>query len=174
MKNKNVIFAVGVGLLIVILLIVLVNVDGGGEGSSSSEDVNAIVEQAQKDSEAATEDKMRDFDQIDIDKYLEIYEGDSYELVLFARDTCGYCQIDEPILKTILYENEGLEIHYVDTDALGDDGSNKLYQSNTETFESFGTPLLLIVRDKVVVDKVDGLTDKEHYEDFLKTYNFIK
>lgn len=178
MKDKNKIIAIVGVILVIILLIVVGNMSGGdfsggSEESSLSNDSNDIITNAENESKAATEDKMRDFSSIDINKYLEYYAGSETKVVLIARPTCHYCQIAEPILKTILFENEGLEINYLNTDDLDDDSFNKLYESNTETFENFGTPMLLIIKENKIIDKVDGLTDKAHYLEFFKNNSLL-
>ena len=174
MNKKSIIIICSI-VLIFVLLIVSFNM---GEGSSKknnklSDDADVILANAKEESSNASEDKMRDFTYIDIDKYLELYSSNTNTLVLFARPDCQYCEIAEPILKTILFENEGFDINYINISELGDEGGKKLYESNN-FFESIGTPLLIIVKDNEIVDRVDGLTDKTHYEDFLRTYQFIK
>ena len=40
--------------------------------------------------------------------------------------------------------------------------------------EGYGTPILLVVGEGKIIDKVDGLTDSAHYVDFFKRNEFIK
>ena len=176
--KKKLIISMVVALVVCTLLAISFNLDGEGSSSSSSksvlsDDPDVIMANAEKESANATEDKMRDFNVINIDKYFELLPESTYSLVLFERPGCYYCQIAEPILKTILYENEGLEINSINTDDLSGNDKERLYDSD-EFFTNLGTPLLLVIGDNKIIDNIDGMTDRAHYEELLKKYKFIK
>lgn len=178
-KNQKTMIIVLIGAFIIILSFSFFvgNDNSNNKGNSRtdtelSNDPNLIFENAKKESENVKDSEKNEFKEIDIDTYLEYYQGNENKLILIARPTCSYCQIAEPILKNIAYENN-LEINYLNTDNFKDDDEAKLVKSDDFFNEGFGTPLLLVVKDKKIVDKIDGLTDKSHYIEFLKANNFI-
>ncbi|MCI8569664.1 MAG: hypothetical protein HFJ11_06810 [Bacilli bacterium] len=138
-----------------------------------SEEPNKILENAQNESKKVKEEEQKELTEINIDKYLEYYQGSENKIILIARPTCSYCQIAEPIIRKIAKEKD-LEINYLNTDNFENDDEAKLVKSDEFFNEGFGTPLLLIVKDNKIVDKIDGLTDTAHYTEFFKTYGFIK
>ena len=140
--------------------------------TSSSTDVEDMINRAQEESANVSEDEQKDFNDIDVDDYLDLYEGSKNSVVLFASPTCGYCQIAEPILHHIAYQYN-LTINHVDVSELSSDESEKLTDSN-EYFSQLGTPALLVVANGEIVDSVNGLVDTDSYVDFFKDNGFIK
>ncbi len=135
---------------------------------SSSEDLSTKVE---KEAKAVKSSEQKDYKKISVDDFFELYNGDSYSLVLIGRDSCQYCNLVEPILKNISYENN-LDFNYLNTENVNEDDKNKLISSNSY-FSNFGTPTLLVVQSGNIVDNIEGITTKEKYVEFLKKYNFI-
>lgn len=159
------------------ILIIMSFFVGGQENSKEdaskmSEDANVIIANAQNESDSVKEEETKELPEINMDTYLEYYNGEENKLVLIARPTCHYCQIAEPIIKNIAYEND-LDISYLNTDNFEGDDETKLVQSDEFFSEGFGTPLLLVVSEGKIVNKVDGLTDKAHYTEFFKSTGFI-
>ena len=113
-----------------------------------------------------------DLNEIGIDEYLDLLKGDEASIIYVARPTCHYCQEMEPIVKNIVYEY-GIEVNYLNTDELDDDGQAKLVKSDDYFSEGYGTPLLLVVKDDEIVDIQEGLTDKDTTVNFLKDNGFI-
>lgn len=167
-----------IGVIVVCLFSFFASLDSSNKKSSSSsnssnsEDVNAIIERAKSESGAVKTDERKEFNSIDISKYLELLSGSDNSLILIARPTCGYCQIAEPIIQNIAYKY-GIDINYLNTDDFEDDDESKLISSNEYFSEGYGTPILLIVSNGDIVDKVDGLTDTENYIKFFTSYGFI-
>lgn len=175
MDRKKILTIVGIILLIILLIVgcLVGNEEAGESNTQLSNNPQDILSNAQRESKAVKEDEQGDYTEIDIDKYLEYYNAESEKLVLIARPTCTYCQIAEPILKKIIKEYN-IEINYLNTDNLKGEDTEKFTSSDEEFSNGFGTPMLLVVGQGKIIDKVDGLTDTAHYIDFLKNYNFIK
>ena len=175
-KNNLIIFICAI-LLVLVLLVISFNVDNKGDKSSGtstlSNDPNVILENATKESESATIDKMRDFVEIDSNKYLELYSDNKHSVVLFIKTGCSFCETAIPILKTILFENKELVINSINISDLTVDDRKAIYDSNNY-FSTIGTPLLLVVKDNEIVDKIEGLTDRAHYLEFFEKYQLIK
>ena len=163
------------GVVVVILLIVASTISPNKKETKSkdTEDVEVIISNAEKESAAATEKEQKDLPEINMDTYLEYYNGEENKIVLLARPTCHYCQIAEPIIKKIA-KDYNLNIDYLNTDNFSEDDNSKLMHSDEFFNEGYGTPVLLVVGQGKIVDKVDGLTDTNHYIEFFKDTGFIK
>lgn len=185
-KNKKVIIGivVTIGIILLCALCYFVSsaaTDKRGDAyekssetnNNTSNDVNDMTSRAQEESAAVSDDEKKDFEEIDIDTYLELYEGDERSIVLFSRPTCGYCQIAEPILHHIAYQYD-LTINHVNTDKMDSDDSTKLFESDDFFNDGLGTPLLMVVSNGEIVDVVNGLVDTENYVDFFSDNGFLK
>jgi thiol-disulfide isomerase/thioredoxin len=170
MNNKK---KTGTIILIVVLAIVCIiamNITGGSEKTTSNTTSSSTAEE---ESAAVKDSEKKDFVTIKIDKYLEYYKGSTNTIILIARPTCHYCQIAEPILHNVAYKYD-LTINYLNTDDFSSDDETTLVNSDSYFKNGFGTPLLLIVSNSKIVDKVEGLTTSEAYTSFFKTNGFIK
>ena len=170
----------GIILVIIIIVLLLVATTVGSNNNSknqtpeeASENVDKILSNAQQESQKVTDEEKKEFPQINMDTYLEYYSGEEMKIVLLARPTCTYCQIAEPIIQKIA-KDYNLNIDYLNTDEFSEDDQQRLMNSDEFFKEGYGTPVLLIVGQNKIIDKVDGLTDTAHYIDFFKKYEFIK
>ena len=147
--------------------------ESSNSNESSETDTMDMTTKAQQESEAVPEDEQKDFDDIDVDEYLDLYDGDENSIVLLSRPTCGYCQIAEPILHHIAYQYD-LTIYHINTDEMNDEDSDNLINSDDFFSDGFGTPLLLVVSNGEIVDMVSGLVDTDSYVSFFTENGFIK
>lgn len=171
MKNKETVILIGV----VIIAIVLVFIFGSNKKEEKiikSDDPEVIFSNAQKESKSIPENEQKELTPINVDTYLEYYNGTEKKAVLIARPTCGYCQIAEPIIKNIAYKYK-IDIYYLNTDEFTEEDDTNFKESNEYLTEGVGTPQLFVVGNSSIIDKVDGLTDSYHYEDFLKNNGYI-
>lgn len=167
--NKKVFGIVGI-ILLVVLLIVCASINPNSKYSNNS---TSIIENAIEESSNIKEEEKKDFIEINVDEYLNKYNGEEKSIVLVARPTCNYCQIAEPIIHNIAYKYD-LTINYLNTDNFQNDDSQRFIQSDEFFSNGFGTPMLLLVSNGKIDDMVDGVTDTKHYEEFLKNNSFIK
>lgn len=130
-----------------------------------------MYEQAVKDSANVTDSKRKEPNQISVDDYLELYNSDSNSIILLSRPTCHYCQIATPIIENIIYEKNA-KINYINTDELSDEDKTKLLESDEYLTKGYGTPLILVVGNSKIIDKIEGLTTKTNYMDFFKEYGW--
>ena len=152
------------------------------DGDSYNENTNTestagsaqdMTTRAQEESANVPEDEQKDFEDIDVDTYLELYDGEEDAIVLLSRPTCGYCQIAEPILHHIAYQYD-LTINHINTDEMSEEDGTNLIESDDYFSEGFGTPLLLVVSNGEIVDRVNGLVDTDSYVSFFTANGFIK
>ena len=182
-KNKKIVIGIAIAVGVVLLCALCyfassaVSSKAGDSYSenldtTTSSDVENMTTRAQEESANVSEDEKKDFKDIDVDEYVDLYEDSKNSVVLFASPSCGYCQVAEPILHHIAYQYD-LTIYHVDVSALSADESEELADSN-DYFSQLGTPALLVVSNGEIVDSVDGLVDTDSYVDFLKDNGFIK
>lgn len=164
-----------VGIVLLLLLVASFTSSNEKESTSSkdSEDVEVILSNAQKESKKVTEQQQKELIEVNMNTYLEYYNGEENKIVLLARPTCGYCQVAEPIIKKVA-KDYNLDINYLNTDNFTEDDQADLIHSDEFFKEGYGTPVLLVVGQGKIINKVDGLTDTAHYIKFFKETGFIK
>lgn len=174
MDKKKIGIIIGIILLIVLFIIsIFISPKESESSNTQDDDIEAIINNAEKESASVKEDEMKEFIDINMDTYLDYYNGNEQKIVLIARPTCHYCQIAEPIIHNVAYQYD-LDIHYLNTDNFSEDDQSKLINSDEFFSEGFGTPLLLSVSEGSIKSKVDGLTDYEHYIEFFKENGYIE
>lgn len=166
-KNEKILLIVGIILVVGIVIISIFITPKEGKEITGSENAEQIIANAMAESEAVKEEEKKDFIEIDVATYMNYYQGSEKKLVLVGRPGCQYCQIAEPILKNIAFEQD-LEIYYLNTDNFSEDDQTTFVQSDDYFSGGFGTPLLLSVQNGNILDATEGLTDKAHYEQFFE------
>lgn len=176
-KKEKIGWGVAVGALFLLMIIILVAGNGDNQSSNDtnalSNDVNTILKNAQEESAKVTDSEKKDFEDINVDTYLDYYRGEETRIILIARPTCGYCQIAEPILHKLAKDYD-LAINYLNTDNFQGDDLQKVKDSDEFLKDGFGTPILMLVGQGRIIDKVDGLTDAAHYIDFFVKNQIIQ
>ena len=172
-KDKKIEIAVVVSI-VAVLLIACCFVAGKGSKNSSfsnkSNNTNETLTNAQEESAAVTDEDKKDFESIDVNQYLEFYKGSENKVVFIGRPTCSYCQI--AIVRKINKDYD-LNIYYLNTDEFTGDDEANFVKSDEFLENGYGTPMLFIVSNNEIVDKVDGLTDTTHYIEFLEKNKII-
>ena len=169
--NKKVFGVIGV-IVLVVLLIVSCSIKPNEKNTSDSGS-GSIIENATIEASEIETDEMKEFIDININEYLNMYNGVENSLVLVGRPTCHYCQIAEPILHNIAYKYD-INIYYLNTDNFTDEDADNFIKSNEYFNDGFGTPMLLVVSNGKINDIVDGVTDTKHYLEFLKKNEYIQ
>ena len=170
MKKKK--FGI-IGVIVLVVLLIISSSITTDNKNSLSDDLETIISNATNEAKSIKSSEMKSFNEINVDEYINKYNGEEKSLVLIGRDTCHYCQIANPILKHINYIYK-IEFNYLNTDNFKEGDAQKLIDSDSYFANGFGTPLLLVIQDGSIKDKVDGLTDTAHYMKFLKENGFIK
>lgn len=183
MKKENVEKLKSATIVVLILIIVfgasyftseLQECDNGGSSTTTSSTNNSSNDSSDSSSTSdIPEDEQGELNDIDIDEYLDLKEGSDASIIYIARPTCHYCQEMEPIVRNIVYEY-GVEINYLNTDELDDDGQAKLIESDDHFSEGYGTPLLLVVQNDEIVDIQEGLSTKDTTVNFFRDNGFIE
>lgn len=184
MKKENVEKLKSATIVVLILIIVfgasyftseLQECDNGGSTTTSSNDSSSTGSSSSSSTSTSDipEDEQGELTSIDIDDYLDLKEGSDASIIYIARPTCHYCQEMEPIVRNIVYEYD-VEVNYLNTDELDDEGQAKLIESDDYFSEGYGTPLLLVVQNGEIVDIQEGLSTKDTTVNFFRDNGFIE
>lgn len=94
------------------------------------------------------------------------------EMIYLGRPTCSYCQMLEPILKTMREEYD-VKYTYINTDEISSTQLSEILKELGIKEDEFGTPYLVIVKDEEVIDRSIGLVDASVMFEFLQTNGLI-
>lgn len=98
-------------------------------------------------------------------------------IIYIARPGCGFCKQQEPIVEKIV-EEQGLTVHYLNTDNLSEDEFYSLVKVDTGLFgedgKDFGTPTILVVKSGKILDAVVGYKEEEALLEFFDKNGLIK
>lgn len=181
MKKENIDKLKNVTIVALILIIVFgasyftseLQEDKGDNKNNTTTTSTSTSSSSTSTSSDIKEDEQADLNDIDIDEYLDLKKASDASIIYIARPTCHYCQEEEPIVKNIVYEYK-VKVNYLNTDELDDNGQAKLIKSDDYFSEGYGTPILLVVKNDKIVDKLEGLSDKDTIVKFFKDNGFIK
>lgn len=112
---------------------------------------------------------------IDYEEYKEILNSKKKELIVITQTGCSACIKATPVLNEIAREYKDLKINVFNIYYLTSEEKTEFLSSlDYLKEENWGTPLMLVVEGKKVVDTSNGFKDKETYIKFLQETNFIK
>lgn len=155
-------------VLLILTVIAFLVTDIERDTKSDSE---KYLDKATEESKSAS--KRKKTQEIDVERYLELYENSEKSVVLITRSGCEYCKIAVPIIENILYE-EKFDIYSIDIGKLTNEGRQEIADSNSYFEEGFATPVLLLIGENEIKDKIEGLATKYEYKKFFKKYGYIK
>lgn len=173
---KIVLITLGIILVCVLCFLVSANSSEVYQETTTTEeltDEESIIEVATKEAGEVSDDERTAPEEISIDSYLEKYEEEGKHLVLISRTTCQYCKIATPIIENLIYKYN-IEINYLNPDNMSDEDTSKLISSDDYFSEGYGTPLLMVVGDGKITDKIEGLVTRDSYIAFLQEYGFME
>ena len=107
------------------------------------------------------------FNEVTLDEYLDLVNGQDKSIILVARPTCSYCEAFAPILSEAK-DDLGLTVNYIDTDKFSSDDWTTFNESLDYLSENeWGTPLTLIVQNGEVVDANNGYVELDTIKAFF-------
>ena len=167
-KNTQIILFVVVGLVIVIALLIPYTTNNK---NNKTEAVTVNTLTCDDDNPESEHDTT--LNTITCSEYNDIINGDTKNVVLYARPTCSYCNKFVPVLEEIV-EEYGIELNYFDIDTLSQDELKEFYSSSSlMTSSDFGTPALVIIKNGKIVDSSIGYTEKDTTVDWLEEKGII-
>ena len=150
------------GIIVVLLLVI---VFGGSYFAS----------ELKNNCSGSTKAEAKELTQISYADYKNLKKGKDLSVIYVARPTCGYCQKQEPIVKSIKGEYD-VEFYYFNTDEVSQ-GDLEEFIKSYDVFkggENFGTPTFLLVQKGKIVDSLIGYNEKDSLVSFLKDHKIIE
>lgn len=166
-------------LTMIVIVLILAIVLGGSYMLSEMNDKGNYSNPSHNNTtstEEIPEEEQGDYNLIGLEEYFSLKAGSEYSIVYVARPTCGWCQQEGPFLRNVIYKYDA-KVNYLNTDNLTKEEHQKFTNSLAEDdsyFEKgYGTPLILIVKDNKIVDKLPGYHEQEDIISFFQEYNLI-
>lgn len=145
-KKKTIIFTVALAIIALILIICFVFIELRKEGIIGSSESNVIVEEFNKN-----------------------YNAKERKVIFYASSTCGYCDLQKPVLETIA-EDYDVEYYSIDASLLSNSQRNEII----EKLDIEGaTPTIAIVEKGKVVATQVGYTDGSGLVSFFKKNKIV-
>ena len=111
--------------------------------------------------------KGQELNDITYSQYKDILEKEGLHFVYLGTPHCGFCEAIEPILKR-LQEEENIVFNYLNISTKTDSEYGDI-ESTADFFrEPWGTPTLLAINDKEVINVVSGYREIDDLRDFIK------
>ncbi len=110
-----------------------------------------------------------------VTEYLDIIDDNDISIIYIARPTCSFCKMFEPVLTSVL-EKYKIGVEYVNVDnILTESEWNSFYNSNEYLKAGeWGTPTLIVFKNKEILNVNSGYVDEEALVKFLKDNELIK
>lgn len=162
---------------IIICLVTLIVFGGAFFVSALSDKDNSYAFNENKgntntEKEVYDEADMKAHTDIKINEYLNLKKEDKLNIIYVARPTCGYCEIQDPILRHVAFLHD-LKVNYLNTDNFSNKDNSKFMQSDKKFENGYGTPMILITKNDKIIDSTPGLTEKDPLIKFFKDNGII-
>lgn len=144
----------------IVILLILGRNDGKCESSNSGSDSSNIVASVEY-AKLTDADKKKGSEEMQ--KFYTYFDKEEPTLLVFASTSCGWCQLQEPIVEKIA---EAYDLDYLYMDYTKLEGSEV---SNVVSYLGIGggTPTSTIVQSGKVLKSVEGMLEGKDYVEFL-------
>lgn len=126
----------------------------------------------------APEDATLPINYVDYSQYEKLIASSTPQLIVIGQTSCSACMMAKPSLLEI-GNKYGVKINYLNLTELqtSDNGSELITKFNNSlaflTEESWGTPLMIVVKNNEVIASSKGFLSTDTYVSFLKEQGFI-
>lgn len=109
---------------------------------------------------------------ITLSEFYELNEGDTPAVIFIGRPTCSHCVSFSPKLRAESAEAK-VEINYFNLDLITDEATfNEFKKSNSVlNNDDWGTPLVILVKNKTVIDVLSGDVENSEIIQFFEDNN---
>lgn len=113
------------------------------------------------------EDDFAGVKEIGYSDYSQMVEENKNFVLLVVREGCTYCESFEPIMEETVNE-KNIPVYVIDIATFTEDELNEFYESNKFLSKGdWGTPTTLVLQGSVVIDSLEGMTEKDKLIEFL-------
>ena len=126
----------------------------------------------------AKEDAKLSLNYIGMDEYRELINSSTPEVIVVGQTSCSHCMMAKPALLDIA-SRYGVKINYLNVTELKseENGTELINEFNSSLDylqnEEWGTPLMMVVKNKEVVATSNGYLSENDYVKFLKDQGII-
>lgn len=114
------------------------------------------------------------FNEIDADQFVELFSKEGVSIITMGRDDCSFCVQFLPTLQQSVDEYD-YTLNYYDINKLNDEAADKIKALSDFLEENLGvTPVLIAVKDGIVVDSIVGASDYENLTSLLEKQGISK
>lgn len=165
-KTRYIIIAVVTVLLLALIVVIIIfgNTDSNNSSSNSNNTSNVSSDSntSSKKERNTSTDVLKEF-------YKE-FDSEDLNVIFFARSTCGYCNLEKPILKQIAKDYD-IDYYDIDTDKISTTETSEIMSAlNIEGY----TPTTVIVKEGNIVATQQGYLDGQDYVDFFSKNGILK
>ena len=110
-----------------------------------------------------------------MDEYLKLLSSSETSVIYIARPTCSHCVTQTPRMKHIKYKYK-VEINYLNTDNFNEkkkDYDRVIASADYFKENDLATPLILIVKDGKIIDKIEGESPLEDVVTLLSNNGLV-
>lgn len=152
MSDKTRYIIIGVISFVLLALIIVLAIYG-----------NKTTKESSASNKTEEKSKARDTSTEFLKNFYKAYDSKEEKLIFFARSSCGYCNLQKPILSNIVKDYD-LDYFAIDTDSLSETEVKEVMN----TLELDGsTPTSIVVKEGKVIAKNPGYLDGKQYVEFL-------
>lgn len=115
---------------------------------------------------------------IDFEQYKTLINSETPEIIVIGQTSCGACMMAKPVLLSIATKYN-VKINYLNLTEVqsSENGSQLVEEFNSSLSylkeEEWGTPLMIVVKNKQVIGSSKGYHSETEYVSFLKGQGFI-
>lgn len=126
----------------------------------------------------APENSKTGLNYVDYSQYKELIKTDKSEILVIGQTSCSACMMAKPALLSIA-NKYNVKINYFNLSELqASENASDLIKEFTSSLtflseEEWGTPLMIVVKDKKVIANSNGYYSEQKYTSFLKEQGFI-
>ena len=157
-------------IALLVLNIIIFTVKSNGNGSSN----NNLNTSNTTDESIPEEYDVSSFKEINVDEFIDAYNGDTIQLIYIGSPECGFCHKFVPVLTTV-QEKYNFQTLYLNISNIDQDEANQIIELNTDFFTNENTalgltPSTLLVKNGEIVDYQIGASDESTLETLVSQY----
>lgn len=111
-----------------------------------------------------------EFKNMSVDEYVTFYNSNNEGIIYVTKEDAVMKDEFEKVIGSN-FENKEIKVYKLDLTAISDDDKQKFIDANEFTDEEFTIPMLLYVKDGIVVDSIEGYAPDYVMVDFITNNN---
>ena len=161
-------------LYVIIALLALNIIIFAVKGNSNESATNNSNASNKIDESVPEEYDVSSFKEINVDEFIDAYNGENTQLIYIGSPECGFCHQFVPVLTTV-QEKYDFQTLYLDISKIDANAANRIIELNKDFFTNDETvlgktPSTLIVKDGEIIDYQIGASDESTLENLVSKH----